>query len=328
MKDLIVPFGVNNSEYLVPGIAIQIGEKYTCPRCEVQLIPDMSKLKNKKLKHPANTPCIYTDENYITAKQILKGAIIENIGALETLNVTQSCHSCKVPVERALKYRAFDGVQVDYLYDGALCDLLCSYTYNNKVEYLGIELIDDEINQTPNHNLSHSQMLTTWMTLNINDILQDPYWLKPVFYKLSPRLCEDCKAKSKKHSLAANVAARYGIPDNLFTTEELNTGANYIANTEVCYKCSHEIPVFWWKGTPFCKQEPPLPRPYTIQLRFSKQYGGKYWANTCPNCNALQGDNHLHIFDGGQFKYLNNNPRKKAASNAVELLKKRTHLFK
>jgi len=59
--------------------------------------------------------------------------------------------------------------------------------------------------------------------------------------------------------------------------------------------------VFWWLGVPFCQKNPPEPKPKTIQLRNSKQWGGKYWANTCPNCNVIQGDNHLFISENSPF---------------------------
>jgi len=48
--------------------------------------------------------------------------------------------------------------------------------------------------------------------------------------------------------------------------------------------------------------EPLHPRPNNIKYCNSKQYDGAYWANTCVNCNMVQGDNFLYFFDNAPFK--------------------------
>nr|WP_199156150.1 DUF5710 domain-containing protein [Pedobacter sp. ASV2] len=37
------------------------------------------------------------------------------------------------------------------------------------------------------------------------------------------------------------------------------------------------------------------------KLGYSRTVGGKYWANHCIHCNALQGDFHMHSEPGGEF---------------------------
>ena len=39
----------------------------------------------------------------------------------------------------------------------------------------------------------------------------------------------------------------------------------------------------------------------TFKLGFSKTVNGKYWANHCEHCNALQGDFFMHNEPGGEF---------------------------
>lgn len=72
----------------------------------------------------------------------------------------------------------------------------------------------------------------------------------------------------------------------------------------MCFNCKEQILVFWWPGVPFCEKQPPYPMPRTIKLRSSKIYGWAYWANTCPKCDILQGDNHLFIFKTALFREL------------------------
>ncbi|MDN5476818.1 MAG: DUF5710 domain-containing protein [Chryseobacterium sp.] len=47
-----------------------------------------------------------------------------------------------------------------------------------------------------------------------------------------------------------------------------------------------------------------LKYPY-YKIGYSRTFGGKYWANHCIHCNALQGDFHMHSEPGGEFYPLN-----------------------
>jgi len=63
-----------------------------------------------------------------------------------------------------------------------------------------------------------------------------------------------------------------------------------------CWKCNKNILLFTWPG---CRDEneifrPKEPLPKTIQFRYSKTAGIKYWSNTCPYCGSLQGDFFLY----------------------------------
>ncbi|MBL8151643.1 MAG: hypothetical protein JNN15_17085, partial [Blastocatellia bacterium] len=39
----------------------------------------------------------------------------------------------------------------------------------------------------------------------------------------------------------------------------------------------------------------------TVQYRFSKTVGDKYWVNTCPYCESIQGDFFLYSEPDGPF---------------------------
>ncbi|HHW57747.1 MAG TPA: hypothetical protein GXX15_08810 [Clostridia bacterium] len=43
------------------------------------------------------------------------------------------------------------------------------------------------------------------------------------------------------------------------------------------------------------------PIPSTLQYRYSKTVGHKYWANVCPYCGSVQGDWFLHEESEGPF---------------------------
>jgi len=39
---------------------------------------------------------------------------------------------------------------------------------------------------------------------------------------------------------------------------------------------------------------PPEPRPASLQYRQSRMAGGSYWANVCPYCRQIQGENFIY----------------------------------
>ncbi|MBK9368664.1 MAG: hypothetical protein IPN01_20540 [Deltaproteobacteria bacterium] len=75
----------------------------------------------------------------------------------------------------------------------------------------------------------------------------------------------------------------------------------YWAEVARCYqpRCKEELILYTWRGhTWMTETPPPEPRPSSLQLRFSKQAEGDYWANTCPSCGALQGENYVYEPEG------------------------------
>ena len=123
----------------------------------------------------------------------------------------------------------------------------------------------------------------------------------PTQKNLKKKYCRNCKSEIIK---AITVASKWGIDKSLYSPIRYPIESVYIAGTEVCFKCKETIPVFWWNGVPFCEDEPPSPKPRTIQKRYSKRFGGTYWANTCANCGMIQGDNHLFLFQGAPMEGL------------------------
>jgi hypothetical protein len=69
----------------------------------------------------------------------------------------------------------------------------------------------------------------------------------------------------------------------------------YTGALGVCWKCGTKTPWWHWPGVPFCETPPPEPKPRVVQFRYSKQFGGSYWLNTCIQCGAVQGDNFVFL---------------------------------
>lgn len=48
-------------------------------------------------------------------------------------------------------------------------------------------------------------------------------------------------------------------------------------------------------------KRPPEPIPPTVKFAYTRTTGARYWANTCPHCQAVQGDWNLYAEPGGAF---------------------------
>lgn len=69
-----------------------------------------------------------------------------------------------------------------------------------------------------------------------------------------------------------------------------------------CWKCHQPMIVYTWVGHELGAQSCPIEgRPATIQFRYSKQLGEKYFVNVCPHCQMIQGDFFLYLEPDGPF---------------------------
>jgi hypothetical protein len=154
-------------------------------------------------------------------------------------------------------------------------------------QVLGIEVC----NTNPVNRKKADSLAIPWVELGAGTVLEDPYrWIPTQSGMLKAVLCDKCKALQKKLRL---VAARWNQPLEPCGTYKDPMRADYLAALRCCYSCSAEYLAYWWAGVPFCQTKPPAPVPYTVQFRNSKAYGGAYWANCCPKCGAMDGDNYI-----------------------------------
>lgn len=70
-----------------------------------------------------------------------------------------------------------------------------------------------------------------------------------------------------------------------------------------CWRCKKEIIVFAWGEWVEWDEEKPqeIPIPSTIRFMYSKTAGERYWVNTCPYCDTIQGDWFLFSEPDGPF---------------------------
>jgi hypothetical protein len=137
-----------------------------------------------------------------------------------------------------------------------------------------------------------------WIELDAAQVLKDPFNWHPVQMRLKPLVCQNCR---KERAELERVAERWKLP----LSQSL-----YVPAVAPCWSCKEKIIWYWWHGVPFAQAKPPEPVPRTLQFKFSKMYGGKYWMNVCPGCRAPQGDNFVFLASDSPFRGLSLNQTK------------------
>lgn len=292
MENLKVPYGLNSAGELVAAEHVSKGETYCCPGCGEQLIHRSGEFRAKHFAHPPASNCTIESVLHITAKRLIRNAINGNASNQKSISLRNHCQSCGAEFNTNLPPQTFSFSKEEVRVGEYVCDVA---GYRDDEIALSIEILNThEVDQKKAKNLA-----VHWIELKAEDVIANSYQWNPTQGRLKALYCKPCKDHIK-HVRA--VADKWGIDRSLYSPIKNPSAASYIADTETCFKCKKEIPVFWWRGVPFCETEPPDPKPKTIKYRNSKQYGGSYWANTCANCNMIQGDNYLFLFDSAPFK--------------------------
>ncbi len=294
MGNMKIPYGVNTSGKFTSSDSAEKGSVYFCPCCGERLTYHDGGAKTKYFEHPASSNCSLESVLHITAKELIRSVIENNAEGKQEINLENYCQGCERQFSSILPINTFSSAGFEVNVGGFTFDVV---GYRNGSIGLAVEIIN-------NHEIDvvkakHCQVY--WVKIKVDDVLDNPEKWIPMQSNLKRSYCIDCKKHFKN---VIEVANQFCIERSMYSPVKNPAKANYIADIETCFKCKQEIPVFWWKGVPFCDVEPPNPKPKTVQYRYSKRYGGSYWANTCPICNVIQGDNYLYLSDNAPFKGL------------------------
>lgn len=291
MAELLIPCAETVDGRVVRAADAVSGKKYVCPSCASQLVLRAGEKRQKHFAHPSGGSCSYESVIHQAAKKLVSAVVSENAsGAGVAITIEKSCVGCTKKYEALIPDRLFTRSSVEVQVGKYRCDAVA---YRGDQIALAFEILVS----SPVSEVKASELKVRWIELGAEAVIQNPYQWRPVRAHLKEEFCPECQN-------IVSVASRWKIPQEMYTVRHDPSASNYIAALETCFKCKEKIPVFWWRGVPFSQDQPPEPKPATIQWRESKQYGGSYWANTCPNCRSIQGDNHLFIFPSGPLSDL------------------------
>ncbi len=289
MLMLKIPFGKSESGFFISAKEAKKDESYFCPQCSTKLLFRAGKKNVEHFSHPPESNCNNETILHKTAKGLIEQTIKDNAQKKRSIEIWNSCKTCGKNFNSKIPTRTFTDAEQEKSSLNYRCDVV---GYRGKEIALGIEIF---ATHAVDENKA-KELPIYWIELSAEDVLKNSFCWKPIQKRLKPVNCRTCKNEIIK---IQNIASKWGIDSNLYSPIKEPVTAKYIAGVETCFKCKNKIPVFWWDGIPFCEEEPPDPKPKTIKFKYSKKYGGSYWANTCANCGMTQGDNFLFIFEKG-----------------------------
>lgn len=127
-------------------------------------------------------------------------------------------------------------------------------------------------------------LFSNWIdTKKISLIAKAPFWLG-----VAQKTCWKCGNTTEVIAFASNNFLTYDYSDDDHDSQEWSI-QDYFSFFSMPNYIEKEIIDIIHSRYPFFK------------LGFSKTINGKYWANHCKHCDALQGDFFMHEEPGGEF---------------------------
>lgn len=285
--DLEVPYGLHLHGYLVRADEAERQIQYLCPECKQPLVFRAGEYNVKHFAHNANALCTRESIIHKTAQMLIAQTIRDqaDFQKRRPINIQTTCVCCDLDVTRPLPHDMFTDVCIEKYVGDYRCDVVAQ---RDDKDILAIEILfSHKVGEIKAKNLK-----IRWVELEAEAVLLNPHYWQPTQYKLKPALCEQCENHINKLN---EIIAKFNHEPCSAAIYKDPTKGPYLAEIEICFSCKQEVPVYWWNGVVFCQKNPPEPKPRTINFKYSKSYQGSYWANTCANCNATQGDNFLFL---------------------------------
>jgi hypothetical protein len=280
-----VPVALADDGRLVKRADAIKGERYRCPACETDLVFKAGAIRARHFAHAPTYACHPETVLHETAKRLIAQVVTDwTKGTGPCPTVRKRCKLCYRDYDEPLRGR-IDEASVEYrLSDGLVADiaLLRGQNVVAVVEILVSHAVDGD---------KAARLTVPWLELRGVDIVADPVSWKPVASgSVRPVLCKRCVTRDRS---AADLCRALGIEYDPM---------RYLAAVYACYRCQKKTPVFaWTRGQHHEVRKPPQPQPRTIQWRYTRTVGHRYWANTCAHCGWGFGDWHLFMQPDGPF---------------------------
>jgi hypothetical protein len=245
-----------------------------------------------KVPHFAHKPSDTCNQETIihkTAKLLVQQAIADwKAGRTQAPVVQRTCQICHSLVAQPLPDKVETAALEYQLTDGFIADvaLLVGDKPEAAIEIKVTHAVGEE---------KAASLSAPFIEVDGYAVLDSPTNWMPITDQFKPLTCRAClQAFQRFQTKAAQVAKRANI--------ELPT-EYYRYALSPCWRCKKDILVFTWPGQRLHEKRQPSkqPLPKTVRYEFSKTVNGKYWANCCSHCRAIQGDWFLFAEPGGPF---------------------------
>ena len=288
MSNLKVPFAFDIEHNLVKADEAEKSQQYLCPGCDEPVILKKGEIKAAHYAHKESDVC--TQEKIIqqAAKYCVKNAVSEwKSGRSQTIILKRACQPCGEQVDQEIPEKV-EKVEIDFVLGKNQLDI--ALMAGGQV--LAAIIID--IGQTLDEYEDLS-IGVPYISVDGWQVIENPNNWQAELDKFRILTCEKCKETFRRFQVQVLQIAqktRVTVPISY-----------YRYGITRCWKCGEEILAFAWPEDGHQTMQKPKkePIPRTVQYRFSKMAGHKYWANTCPKCRMIQGTFYLHSEPGGPF---------------------------
>lgn len=262
---------------------------YFCPNCREKLVLRAGEIKRRHFAHMPNGVCSQETILHKSAKLLVQSSVRDwKQGKAVVPEVLRECRVCHESSPQPLPEKVTDA-QLEYrLPDGLVSDVAL---LEGQEAVAAVEiLVTHEVGEKKSAHLS-----IPFVEIEAAAVLKSPRQWKPVTDKFKPRTCPKCRER-----LAQFIEKTRDVADRCKIA--LPT-SYYRYGLYPCYKCRKTVLAFDWPGRGLWPKTPPQqqPVPRSIQYRYVGCVNDKYWANTCPLCDAMQGDNYLFMEPGSPF---------------------------
>lgn len=288
MSDLRVPFAIDKNEQLCSPETADADNCYFCPSCRNSVIFRNGKIRKPHFAHKATKICNQETIIHKSAKLLVQKVIQEwKKGKAESPLLKRRCDTCLSYVYQPLPEKV-EHACVEYKFsNNIIADvaLIAGGIPQAAVEIRVTHAVDET---------KIRKMTIPFVELDGYQIIEEPFVWKPLLDNFNPLTCNKCKEGYLKFRIQAEQVAKA-------TNLQLPT-IYYRYGLHNCWKCRRRILVFGWTALGIHHHSIPENNPpRTIQYRYSKTARCKYWANTCPYCQSVQGNFFLYSEPDGPF---------------------------
>lgn len=290
MSPNYIPFGLDKMGTLISAQEVKADDPVRCPGCDDALLVHLSdEAGTAVFVHHEVADCDTERRFRRTAKLRVAAALRSAMeSATRPVVIERVCTVCSKPWQRP--WTPGLGRVVESYVDatGRICDVVLIQGDLSAV----VDIRDPDPSVPAKEPPSG---VLAWMELGLVDALTSPSHWRPVRDSGRYPRCPTCEAKETaasrpetRWSRLRRIGATTGqpVPDQ---------ASPYWAEPYRCYACNGEMLVYSWTGHRWMQDErPPEPVPPTLWHRKSVRAGGSYWANVCPICRALQGENFIY----------------------------------
>lgn len=284
----LIPFGNDQEGNLVRRHDATRDRRYSCPNCGEPLILRTGDIRAKHFAHLGESPCAPETVLHAIAKRRVAEAIQAwRLGTCPVPQIKRKCTCCHQPHLQPLPDKVLSASLEYRLPSGRVADVALLGD-NGPVAVIEI-YVTHLVPQEKSGNLD-----VPWVELNGDEVVANPMMWKPRTDGFNPYTCGYCKTQRIRRERASErVSRQLGI--------QLPWG-NYHAEPAKCYRCKRDILVFTWPGhIMWAVKRPPEPIPPTVKFTYTRTTGTRYWVNTCPHCQAVQGDWNLYAEPDAPF---------------------------